>query len=203
MRVPVEQRRRALAHAALRVLSDHGLQAATTRAIVAEADMSLASLHYAYPSRDALLREVVALVVADERDAFEGALATADDVGTGMAALERLVRSSIDAYLGTIDEHPGREHGMLELTLAAARSDELRGLATDQYRSYRELVATMLEAAAAATGMRWTRGVDELAATIVAIGDGLTIARIVEGAEPLGLDTLTSAITMHATEADA
>lgn len=201
MRMSVSQRRSALAEAALRVLSTQGLQATTTRAIVAEAGMSLASLHYAYPSRDALLREAVAIVVADERTALESALAVAEDAGTGPAALERLVVAALEGYLATIDAHPGREHGMLEVTLASARSDELAGVAREQYAQYRALVATMLEVAATRTGMRWLRDVDELASTIVAIGDGLTIARIVEGSAPAGIEVIAAAIAAQAEEA--
>jgi AcrR family transcriptional regulator len=51
------------------VIARDGLAAATTRAIVAEAGMPLASFHYAAPSRDELLRDVVELVVAEEDSA--------------------------------------------------------------------------------------------------------------------------------------
>ena len=51
-RIPAAQRRDALIGAALQVVADRGVAAATTRAIVAEAGMSLASFHYAFESRD-------------------------------------------------------------------------------------------------------------------------------------------------------
>ena len=56
-RLAVAERRAALVEAALRVMVRGGLAAGTTRAIVAEAGMSLASFHYAFSSRDELLRE--------------------------------------------------------------------------------------------------------------------------------------------------
>ena len=65
-RIPAAERRAALAAAARTVIARDGLAAATTRAIVAEAGMPLASFHYAVASRDELLRDVVELVVADE-----------------------------------------------------------------------------------------------------------------------------------------
>ena len=55
-RIPAAERRAALIDAALRVVSRNGLAQATTRAIVAEAGMSLASFHYAFESRDELDR---------------------------------------------------------------------------------------------------------------------------------------------------
>ncbi len=65
-RLPAEVRRAALVEAALRVMARDGLAAGTTRAIVAEAGMSLASFHYAFASRDELLRELVHRVVGHE-----------------------------------------------------------------------------------------------------------------------------------------
>ena len=55
---PAPERRASLARAARTVIARDGLAAATTRAIVAEAGMPLASFHYAVASRDELLREV-------------------------------------------------------------------------------------------------------------------------------------------------
>jgi DNA-binding transcriptional regulator YbjK len=69
-RISATQRRAALVQAALRVVAARGVQAATTRAIVAEAGMSLASFHYAFESRDELMSELVTSVVAGEERAL-------------------------------------------------------------------------------------------------------------------------------------
>ena len=53
-RLAVAERREALIEAALRVTEREGLAGGTTRAIVAEAGMSLASFHYAFSSREEL-----------------------------------------------------------------------------------------------------------------------------------------------------
>ena len=55
-RIPVVDRRTALVQAALRVVARDGVAAATTRRIVAEAGMPLASFHYVFASRDAFSR---------------------------------------------------------------------------------------------------------------------------------------------------
>ena len=65
-RLAVTDRREALVEAALRVMARDGLAAGTTRAVVAEAGMSLASFHYAFASRDELLAELVRRVVGRE-----------------------------------------------------------------------------------------------------------------------------------------
>ena len=51
-------RRGEIVQAALRVIADQGMQGATTRAIVAEANMPLASFHYAFASRDEMMEEL-------------------------------------------------------------------------------------------------------------------------------------------------
>ena len=65
-RVSSADRRAALVRAALRVIDRDGVHGATTRAIVAEAEMSLASFHYVFQSRDEMIRELIAFVVQDE-----------------------------------------------------------------------------------------------------------------------------------------
>ena len=68
-RIPAPERRVALVEAALRVVAQRGIAQATTRAIVAEAGMSLASFHYAFDSRDELIDELITTVVARETQA--------------------------------------------------------------------------------------------------------------------------------------
>ena len=55
----VDQRREALIESAYRVIADHGVEGATTRRICAHAKMPLASFHYAFESRTALLAAVM------------------------------------------------------------------------------------------------------------------------------------------------
>lgn len=179
--------------------------------------MSLASLHYAFDSRDALLEAVVARVVRDERQAVHAALASGADAQggdevavvtgdavlvagvTGNAVLQQLIRNSMKRYVQTMVQYPGREHGMLELTLDASRRDDSRALVRSQYDSYRSLVADLLAEAGQISGTRWRVPIDEIATVVVALTDGLTIAHIVDGATPaLALDTVVAAILAYA-----
>ncbi|MGX2993412.1 TetR/AcrR family transcriptional regulator [Streptomyces sp. JNUCC 64] len=167
-----------MAEAALRVLSREGLDSTTTRAIVAEAGMSLASFHYAFSSREELLREVVTLVVAGERDITAAALA-GHDGASGRAALASVLSRALSGYLATFGVQPGREHGMLELSLHAARTESLAAVAKWQHEQYRLLLSELLVAAADATGMRWTRDPHVLASIVLILSDGATVSRIV------------------------
>lgn len=170
MRVPAEQRRAALIDAALRVISRGGVAAASTRMIAAEAGMSLASVHYVFASRDELLREVIALVVEEERAVAGAPLDLAETLD-----LVSLLRAGVAGYFGLVQQEPGREQGMLELTHYALRRPEMAGIAHDQYARYYALAGDLLDHVAERAGVRWTVPVDTLARWIVAFTDGLTM----------------------------
>ncbi|WP_051143940.1 TetR/AcrR family transcriptional regulator [Modestobacter italicus] len=173
-RLPADARRAALVEAALRVMSRDGLAAGTTRAIVAEAGMSLASFHYAFASRDELLRELVHRVVGHELSA-----AAAAEVPEG-AGLADCLRAAAAGYLQHLEREPGAEQLMLELALHSLRDPALRPLARQQYRAYTAAATRLLEQAAAATGATWRRPVPELARLLVALVDGATTTWLVD-----------------------
>jgi TetR/AcrR family transcriptional regulator, regulator of biofilm formation and stress response len=172
-RMAVAERRAALVDAALRVMVRGGLAAGTTRAVVAEAGMPLASFHYAFSSRDELLQEVVHRVIGREVLA-----ATADlRPEEGLAGC---LRRAADGYLAHLEREPGHEQLMLELALHAVRNPALRPLAREQYRAYAVAAEGLLEQAAALTGQRWVRPVPELARLLVTLVDGATTTWLVD-----------------------
>lgn len=171
-RIPASERRVALVHAALRVVAREGLARATTRAIVAEAGMSLASFHYAFDSRDELIDELIRTVVARELEAV------VPDVEPGVG-LRELVEQGLTRYLGHLRADPEHEQAMLELTQYALRSAERRALATGQYARYAELATGALDLAAARSGATWRIPVDQVAHILVAFTDGLTLTWLV------------------------
>lgn len=181
-RVPAAERRTLLAAAALRVLAREGLAAVTTRAVVAEAGMKLASFHYAYDSRTELLRDLVAGVVAGERDGALAGLADVDLAGLAgagqvdAAVVEDVVLGCLRGYLALVVADPGREQGMFELTQHALREPALDGLAGEQYAHYHALVAELLDELGARLGVGWDEDLADLARLVVALTDGLTLA---------------------------
>lgn len=197
MRIPATERRSALARAALAVIVRDGVAAATTRAIVAEAGMPLASFHYAVPSREELLRDVIRLVVEGE-DA-----ATAASLALEAPDLRSAVRRVLGSYLDLVRADPGREQAMFELTQHALRSPTLADLPAEQYSAYRELVRRLLDDGAARYRVRWTISADDLAGFVVALTDGATLRWLADrddaAAERL-LDLAADAIAAHAIE---
>src|SRR5699024_1836029 len=135
--------------AALRVISRSGVAHASTRAITAEAGMSLASFHYAFASRSELLTCLIDAVIADEKSVTERVLTTS-------GSLESLIRDGFGAYLSLLMADPDHEQAMLELTFYALRTAGMAGTAARQYESYLSLAAGLMAAAARRTGYRWT-----------------------------------------------
>jgi AcrR family transcriptional regulator len=172
-RLPAAERRAALVEAALRVMSRDGLAAGTTRAVVAEAGMPLASFHYAFASRDELLRELVHRVVGRE-------LAAAADGLEDGADLADCLRRAAAAYLAHLEADPGQEQLMLELTLHAVRDPGLRPVAQEQYRAYTAAATRLLERAAEVGGGGWRRPVGELPRLLVTLVDGATTTWLVD-----------------------
>jgi AcrR family transcriptional regulator len=190
-----DARRAELLQAALRVMSRDGVAAGTTRAIVAEAGMPLATFHYCFRSRNELLRELITLVTTMERDAAAAAMAAGDHGGDATASdgddgddgapgagatphdhdhFRETLRQGLRGYIGLLTENPGHELFLFELNHYALRTPELRDLAIEQYRRYYDTATQLLVTAAEVGGMRWTVELPVLARLVVTLTDGAT-----------------------------
>lgn len=169
-RIRAIDRRAALAQAALVVIARDGLAAATTRAIVAEARMPLASFHYAVSSRDELLRDVVELVVSEEGSAaLPHLLAVA-------GSIREATRLALTAYLDFVKRDPGHEQALFELTQYALRTPALHDLPAEQYARYHQLARELIDAVTATHHPDWRVPMPELSRLLVSFTDGLTLA---------------------------
>ncbi len=173
-RIAVADRRRELVNAAVRVIALHGVGAATTRAIVAEAGMSLASFHYAFTSRDELLEEVIAVVTEEEKVTAEATLSMdGRPVDPGTTVETALIRG-LDSFLDLMIADPLREQALMELSQYAQRTPSLARTITMQYEVYYRVALTSLAAVSEVTGTRWTVPIGEAARHLITITDGLT-----------------------------
>lgn len=203
-RISAVDRRADLISAALRVVAANGVAAATTRAIVAEAGMSLASFHYAFASRDELLAELVVHVVEQERVVLDvGGLIseTSSDAGHP-PELRSVVQAGLQRYFDLLRAEPGREAAMQELSYYAMRTPGLEHLAGEQYRRYAELAGEALTLAAEVSGSAWSRPVPELARIVIAFTDGLTVAWLVRRDDAEALELIDSVASLIAALAE-
>ncbi len=171
--IPVQERRRLLIEATLRVVAERGLAQATIRTIVAEAGMSLASFHYAFNSRDELIDELIATMIERERAAVVPELVPG-------SSIREVIEAGLLGYFEHLRASPDHEQAMLELTQYALRSPERHALARNQYASYTDIAVSSLELAAGHTGTRWTIPVETVARIFVALTDGLTLRWLVD-----------------------
>jgi DNA-binding transcriptional regulator YbjK len=167
------ERRELLVEAALRVIAREGVAAATTRAIVAEAGMPLASFHYVFHSRDELIAELIRYVVDNEAMAAQAALSIDGELRT-------TIRNGLKAFIDLVASDPLREQAMLELTQYALRTPELGESARLQYESYYRAAAGILEAVAGQLGIQWKRPIPEMARILITFTDGLTMGWLVD-----------------------
>jgi AcrR family transcriptional regulator len=168
-RMSSADRRFEIMQAALRVIAANGVSAATTRAIVAEAGMSLASFHYAFDSRDEMMHEFISFVVDNQTVAAAQTIQRGGDIRS-------TVRGALQAFFDVLVADPGHEQVMFELMHFALRTPGLEQLPRRQYESYRLAAAQLLRAAEDSCDIRWTLPVAQIAAMIVTITDGITLA---------------------------
>ena len=193
-------RRGEIVQAALRVIAEQGMQGATTRAIVAEAGMPLASFHYAFASRDEMMEELIAHVVETQSIAAFEAIRFSTDIRS-------TIRDGLQAFFDTIVADTAEEQVLFELMLFAMRTPGLESLPQRQWAKYRDAARQVLEAAAESAGIRWTVPVDSVARLLITYTDGLTLSWLADRdlaaaavVMDLAADSLTALTTPHRTK---
>lgn len=178
-----------LVEAALRVIARDGVAATTTRKIADEAGVPLGTVHYWYAGKGELLADVIRVVIAR----IESAIATTDRAHGGSPA--DVSRGLHAAWAEIVREDPGAQLGLYELTTLALRSADMRGLASEQYRSYRRLAARSVADEFSFLDQDRAELIGELVAVTF---DGLCLAWLAdpEGSRPTEvLDLLAELIT--------
>ncbi|WP_162236958.1 TetR/AcrR family transcriptional regulator [Agreia sp. Leaf283] len=171
-RMSAQDRRVELVAAAFRVVAARGVAAASVRAICQEAGMALASFHYAFESRDALMAELVNVVVEAERGAMLPPLAPGE-------SFRDTVRLGLERYLQHLRSDPHREKAMLELTQYALRTPALEAVASRQYERYHALAEDALATAAELWNVTLTMPIVDVARILVVVTDGVTLSWLV------------------------
>ncbi|HEX5331993.1 MAG TPA: TetR family transcriptional regulator [Cellulomonas sp.] len=172
-RMPVAERRVQLIDAALRVACRDGIDAATVRAVAAEAGVSLGVVHYCFLDKDELLRAVAA-AITEQNVAGIGDIADAPD-------LRSLLEAAVVNYWAGIIGNRGAQLLSYELTTASLRHSEMGQVAMDQYDGAWSALEVFLQNVEQGAGVRWKVPYRQLARTIVAVVDGFTLGWLVDG----------------------
>ncbi|RHA40961.1 TetR/AcrR family transcriptional regulator [Cellulomonas rhizosphaerae] len=172
-RMPVAERREQLVEAALAVASRDGIEAATVRAVAAEAGVSLGVVHYCFQDKDELLRAMAHAIT--ERNAVQGL----DQIPAGLP-VETVLEAAIGALWASITGTRGSQLLSYELTTSSLRHPELNQVAAEQYRGQWTTAQQVLEVVGRAGNVRWLVPTEELARVVVAVVDGYSLAWLVD-----------------------
>ncbi|MFJ9824639.1 TetR/AcrR family transcriptional regulator [Streptomyces sp. NPDC101160] len=175
-RMPSAERRRQLVEAAVRVMARDGVGRATTRAICAEAGVSLSVFHYCFDSKQALLEAAIESITGSY---VARVMSAVEPKGT----LRDTVRAALGSYWEHVTAHPAEHMLTYELTQYALREDGFEHLARAQYAQYVASATTLVEQVCAARGVVPKAPVELLARLLAAVIDGLTLQYLVLGDE--------------------
>ncbi|NMR20324.1 TetR/AcrR family transcriptional regulator [Cellulomonas fimi] len=172
-RLPMAKRREQLVNAALAVASRDGVEAATVRAVAAEAGVSLGVVHYCFQDKNELLRAMGEAITARNVERVE--------FGSPPLDARAAVGNAVTAIWDSMSARRGDQLLAFEMTLSALRNPELAPVATAQLEHERRLAEDLLVEAAAAAGTDWGVPPRHLARTCVAVLDGVALAWLVDG----------------------
>ncbi len=159
------------------MISDHGVEGATTRRICAKADMPLASFHYAFESRIALLQAVMDTAVPTDLTNMLDTIVAAD-VATSPSSRETMRHSMyqhLHVFYALLKADPGRMQATISLGIYAHKHPELQPAGRQMYERLYDVAALGLEASARKTGIEWDQPVRELAPVIIATANAITL----------------------------
>ncbi|GAA1132445.1 TetR/AcrR family transcriptional regulator [Citricoccus alkalitolerans] len=150
--VPIEQRRRELTEIAVKIMARDGARALTTRALAKEAGVPHGSVHYAFSSKEELIRSVMQLDLTHLSDL---APSQHDRPMQGPEDVVATVAELFAAYADSVMADPDIEIAYFELSLMAARDEQLRDLVAQSQQEYRRTMVRLLGDLAEQAGLRW------------------------------------------------
>ncbi|HWF56251.1 MAG TPA: TetR family transcriptional regulator [Solirubrobacteraceae bacterium] len=198
-RTTAADRRQQLIEAAFRVMARDGVAAATTRAIAAEAGAPLATFHYAFRSKEELLRELTPAIVDRMLNAATNAITPGHD-------LKESLRNSFRSMWAVSEATISEQHVLYELTQYALRNPGLEDLAHWQYQRYAETARQYLQAAGDAADVHWTPSLAVASRIVVSFLDGLALGWLVDrnsGEARAAIDTFAEQLATLARPRDA
>lgn len=172
VRMSVEERRSLLIEAAISVMAREGVANTGTRAIVAEADMTIGVFHYCFRSKDELVVEVL-------RAINQRSFAAVGDILRRHSHPVEVLQGGLQAYWDHVRENPTERMLIFELTQYSLRHAKQRDAATEQYQSYFDGMRTFLATVAELGPFAWRSDLDVLARWTLANLQGITIQWLV------------------------
>ncbi|KGM11468.1 TetR/AcrR family transcriptional regulator [Cellulomonas bogoriensis] len=166
---PAAERREQLLDAAVAVMREGGVAAATTRAVADRAGLPQGAFHYCFRSKDELFTALL------DRE-LDACLAHVWDTVAGGGDLESVISGALGALLGRVRSDPEYHLLTAELVGVAARTPALAHIARREHTTYVDRAEQMLHGWQGPGGPMEPAAARALAEALVVASTGLTTA---------------------------
>lgn len=173
-RLPIAERREQLVEAAIAVASREGIDAATVRAVAAEAGVSLGMVHYCFQGKDELLSAMAHEITRQNltQSLLEMPVHGEPDV---------IIARALELLWSGISATRGSQLLSFELTTYSMRHPEVRQVSVNQYLVSHEAARQFLQTLARTAGIDWTLPIELVARLVVMMTDGVVLAWLADG----------------------
>ena len=181
-----EGQQAALIRVAFELIAERGFEGLRTRDVAARAGLNIATLHYYFPTKEDLIRGVVAAAVDQFRseEAYQQGMPPADPLTRLRTFLQGRQRAMI--------ENPALFTVLLELSTRAIRDEGIRAIIRKTDQEWRSHLEDLLRAGIEAGQLRSDLDVRAAAAGLVALSKGAHLQMIMDtDAIPEGLASET------------
>jgi len=159
-----EDRRQALVRAAYNEIAARGFEGLRTREVAAEVGLNIATLHYYFPTKEALIRGVVEHAMDRFRSTLAPHGSPGDQLRNHLRAVRELLRD--EPELGAV---------MAELALRSARDPAIASILQETNDAWHRTLRGLLRRAAREGHLSPGLDSDDVAAVIVAILTSMTL----------------------------
>ena len=173
---PIAERRNQLVEAGLTIAERDGVGSVTVRRVASEAGVSLGLVSYCFGSKAELILAMATRIVEE--------LAEHSDPGPGSGSepsgIGPVLHGALAGMWEQVERTPRRQLLTYEITTMTLRDPGLSDVGKHQYATTSAVAAEVLERAALAAGVTWTRDIDHVAGLVVMAIDGATLRWLVD-----------------------
>ena len=166
-----KDRRQALVLAAFNQIAERGFEGLRTREVAAEVGLNIATLHYYFPTKEALIRGVVEHAMQRFRSTLEPHGSSADQLRNHFRAVRKLLKD--EPQLGAV---------MGELALRSARDPSMAAIMRQTNDAWHRTLRGLLKRAAKEGHLKPELDNDDVASLVVATLTSMTLPTLSSGA---------------------
>ncbi len=159
-----EDRQEALVRAAFNQIAERGFEGLRTREVAAGVGLNIATLHYYFPTKEALIRGVVAHAMDRFRSTLAPHGSPADQLRNHLRAVRKLLRD--EPEVGAV---------MGELALRSARDPAMARIMGEAFQAWQRTLRGLLQRAAGDGYLARDLDYDDVAALIMATLTSMTL----------------------------